>query len=135
MEFANINDTMRTAKDQDKRFIPLFGSETFRSWMLYFRPGEHTDMHFHMSPETFLVLEGKASVKGLKGDERIIELLLEHLRPPEERCGLRVVRHQRQRLEQFLLGSGVLTAGDQIPSALDMRRCVQARYRRHGAPR
>ena len=72
MEFANINDTMRTAKDEDKRFMPLFGSETFRSWILYFRPGEHTDMHFHMSPETFLVLEGKASVKGLKGEERII---------------------------------------------------------------
>ena len=66
MEFANINDTMRTAKDEEKRFIPLFGSETFRSWILYFRPGEHTDMHFHMSPETFLVLEGKASVRGLK---------------------------------------------------------------------
>ena len=73
MEFANINDTMRTAKDEEKRFIPLFGSETFRSWILYFRPGEHTDMHFHMSPETFLVLEGKASVRGLKGEERIIE--------------------------------------------------------------
>ena len=72
MEFANINDTMRTAKDQEKRFMPLFGSETFRSWILYFRPGEHTDMHFHMSPETFLVLQGKASVKGLKGEERVI---------------------------------------------------------------
>ena len=34
MEFANINDTMRTAKDEEKRFIPLFGSETFRSWIL-----------------------------------------------------------------------------------------------------
>ena len=73
MEFANINDTMRLAKDQDKRFIPLFGSETFRSWILYFRPGEHTDMHFHISPETFLVLQGKASVKGLKDEERVIE--------------------------------------------------------------
>jgi len=73
MEFANINDTMRTARDDDKRFVPLFGSETFRSWILYFQPGDHTDMPYHMSPETFLVLEGKASVKGLKGDERIIE--------------------------------------------------------------
>jgi hypothetical protein len=26
-----------------------------------------------MSPETFLVLQGKASVKGLKGNERVIE--------------------------------------------------------------
>ena len=46
MEFANINDTMRTAKDEDKRFMPLFGTDTFRSWILYFRPGEHTDMHY-----------------------------------------------------------------------------------------
>ena len=30
-------------------------------------------MHYHLSPETFLVLHGKASVKGLKGEERIIE--------------------------------------------------------------
>jgi quercetin dioxygenase-like cupin family protein len=73
MEFANINDTMRTAKEQDKRFVPLFGADNFRSWILYFRPGEHTDMHYHMSPETFLVLQGKASVKGLTGEERIIE--------------------------------------------------------------
>ena len=73
MEFANINDTMRTAKDEDKRFVPLFGSDTFRSWILYFQPGDHTDMHYHLSPETFLVLQGKASVKGLKGEERVIE--------------------------------------------------------------
>jgi mannose-6-phosphate isomerase-like protein (cupin superfamily) len=73
VEFANINDTMRTAQNENKRFMPLFGSDTFRSWILYFRPGEHTDMHYHQSPETFLVLQGKASVKGLKGEERIIE--------------------------------------------------------------
>lgn len=72
MEFANINDTMRAAANADKRFVPLFGSETFRSWILYFRPGEHTDMHYHNSPETFLVLEGRASVKGIKGEERIL---------------------------------------------------------------
>ena len=46
MEFANITDTMRTAKDENKRFVPLFGTDTFRSWILYFRPGEHTDMHY-----------------------------------------------------------------------------------------
>jgi mannose-6-phosphate isomerase-like protein (cupin superfamily) len=73
MEFANINATKRKANDEDKRFVPLFGNETFRSWILYFRPGEHTDMHYHLSPETFIVIEGKASVKGLKGEERIIE--------------------------------------------------------------
>ncbi|MET0503617.1 MAG: cupin domain-containing protein [Candidatus Binatia bacterium] len=73
MEFANINDTMRDARDENKRFVPLFGNENFRSWILYFTPGDHTDMHYHLSPETFLVLQGKASVKGLKGEERIIE--------------------------------------------------------------
>jgi mannose-6-phosphate isomerase-like protein (cupin superfamily) len=72
MEFANINDTMRAAEDEKKRFVPLFGADSFRSWILYFQPGDHTDMHYHMSPETFLVLQGKASVKGLKGEERII---------------------------------------------------------------
>ncbi len=73
MDFANINDTAEQAKNQNKRFMPLFGVDNFRSWILYFRPGEHTDMHYHMSPETFLVRQGKASVKGLKGEERIIE--------------------------------------------------------------
>ena len=73
MEFANLNDTINMAKNDTKRFVPLFGNEVFRSWIIYFRPGEHTDMHYHMSPETFLVLQGKASVKGLKGEERIIE--------------------------------------------------------------
>jgi mannose-6-phosphate isomerase-like protein (cupin superfamily) len=73
MEFMNIDDAMRNAKEENKRFVPLVGTETFRSWILYFRPGEHTDMHYHVSPETFLVLQGKASVKGLKGEERIIE--------------------------------------------------------------
>jgi mannose-6-phosphate isomerase-like protein (cupin superfamily) len=73
MEFANINETMRTAENEKKRFVPLFGADSFRSWILYFQPGDHTDMHYHMSPETFLVLQGKASVKGLKGEERIIE--------------------------------------------------------------
>lgn len=73
MEFADINATMRRADDENKRFMPLFGATDFRSWILYFRPGEHTDMHYHMSPETFLVLQGKASVKGLKGEERVLE--------------------------------------------------------------
>jgi mannose-6-phosphate isomerase-like protein (cupin superfamily) len=73
MEFANINETMREAQDENKRFVPLFGVDNFRSWIIYFRPGEQTDMHYHMSPETFVVLQGKASVKGLKGEERVIE--------------------------------------------------------------
>ncbi len=73
MEFANLKETIRGAEDEKKRFIPLFGTENFRSWMLYFQPGDHTDMHYHASPETFFVLQGKASVKGLKGEERVIE--------------------------------------------------------------
>jgi len=73
MEFANINDTMRAAKDENKRFVPLFGNENFRFWILYFLSGDYTDMHYHLSLETFVVLQGKASVKGLKGEERIIE--------------------------------------------------------------
>jgi mannose-6-phosphate isomerase-like protein (cupin superfamily) len=72
MDFVNINETMEQAKSEKKRFVPLFSSDTFRSWILYFQPGDHTDMHYHLSPETFLVLQGKASVKGLKGEERII---------------------------------------------------------------
>ena len=73
MDFANITDTMRAAKDGNKRFVPLFGSDTFRSWIIDCRPGEQTDMHYHLSPENFIVLQGKASVKGLKGEERTIE--------------------------------------------------------------
>jgi mannose-6-phosphate isomerase-like protein (cupin superfamily) len=30
-------------------------------------------MHYHQSPETFLVIDGKCSVKGIKGDERVME--------------------------------------------------------------
>jgi mannose-6-phosphate isomerase-like protein (cupin superfamily) len=73
MEFADINETMREAQHENKRFVPLFGADNFRSWIIYFRPGEQTDMHYHMSPETFVVLQGKASVTGIKGEERIIE--------------------------------------------------------------
>ena len=41
--------------------------------MLHFEPGDGTPMHYHQSPETFLVVDGRCSVKGLKGDERIME--------------------------------------------------------------
>ncbi len=40
--------------------------------MLYFVPGDGTDMHYHANPETFLVLSGSGVVKGLKGEERPI---------------------------------------------------------------
>ena len=53
--------------------MPLFGTENFRSWMLYFEPGDGTPMHYHQSPETFLVIDGKCSVKSIDGAEQIIE--------------------------------------------------------------
>lgn len=30
-------------------------------------------MHHHASPETFMVVEGKALVKGVKGEEKVVE--------------------------------------------------------------
>jgi len=73
MDFINLNHKIDEAEKEKKRFARLFGTGNFRAWILYFRPGEGTDMHYHMSPETFLVLEGRASVKGINGEERIIE--------------------------------------------------------------
>jgi mannose-6-phosphate isomerase-like protein (cupin superfamily) len=73
MEFANLGEKMSEAGKEKRRMTRLFGNEQIRSWMLYMEPGDGTDMHYHMSPETFLVLEGKAAVKGLGRDERIIE--------------------------------------------------------------
>ena len=68
MDVVNLDEMMTTKK----RNIHLFGTGNFRSWMLYFVPGDGTDMHYHASPETFLVLSGKGVVKGLKGEERPI---------------------------------------------------------------
>jgi mannose-6-phosphate isomerase-like protein (cupin superfamily) len=72
MDFVNLYEKITEAKNNHKRKIDLFGAENFRSWMLYFVPGDGTDMHYHASPETFLVLEGKGVVKGIKGEERAI---------------------------------------------------------------
>jgi mannose-6-phosphate isomerase-like protein (cupin superfamily) len=69
MEFVNLRERIK----EKKRMNRLFGTEQFRSWMLYFEPGDGTDMHYHVSPETFLVLEGRGTVKGIKGEERSIE--------------------------------------------------------------
>lgn len=69
MDVKNLDEMMATKK----RNIHLFGSSNFRSWMLYFVPGDGTDMHYHANPETFLVLSGKGVVKGLKGEERPIQ--------------------------------------------------------------
>jgi mannose-6-phosphate isomerase-like protein (cupin superfamily) len=68
MDVVNLDEMMTTKK----RNIHLFGTVNFRSWRIYFVPGDGTDMHYHANPETFLVLSGKGVVKGLKGEERPI---------------------------------------------------------------
>jgi mannose-6-phosphate isomerase-like protein (cupin superfamily) len=73
MDFINLNQKIGEAREQKIRNSHFFGTDNFRSWMLYFEPGDHTPMHYHQSPETFLVIEGKCSIKDIKGDERIIE--------------------------------------------------------------
>ena len=72
MEFIDLNRKTAEAKEEKQRKLNLFGTENFRSWILYFVPGDGTDMHYHASPETFLVIEGKASIKGIDGEEKII---------------------------------------------------------------
>jgi mannose-6-phosphate isomerase-like protein (cupin superfamily) len=73
MDFINLNQKIDAARDEKIRNSHFFGTDNFRSWMLYFEPGDGTPMHFHQNPETFLVIEGKCSVKDIKGGERIIE--------------------------------------------------------------
>jgi mannose-6-phosphate isomerase-like protein (cupin superfamily) len=72
MEFVDLSRKAAEAKTEKQRKLNLFGTDNFRSWILYFVPGDGTDMHYHASPETFLVIEGKASVKGIDGEEKII---------------------------------------------------------------
>lgn len=69
MEFLNLQEEMA----KGKRKIDLYGTDNFRSWLLYFVPGDGTDMHYHASPETFLVFSGTGVVKGLKGEEKPIK--------------------------------------------------------------
>ncbi|MGE5217514.1 MAG: cupin domain-containing protein [Chloroflexota bacterium] len=73
MEFISLKQKIAEADKDNLRNVHLFGADNFRSWMLHFEPGDGTPMHYHQSPETFLVVEGRCSVKGLKGDERILE--------------------------------------------------------------
>jgi mannose-6-phosphate isomerase-like protein (cupin superfamily) len=73
MDFTSLTERMTEAKNKKQRKIDLFGTDNFRSWMLYFLPGDGTDMHYHANPETFLVLDGKGVVKDIKGNERPIE--------------------------------------------------------------
>lgn len=68
MEFLNLQQ--EAAKAQRK--VDLYGTDNFRSWLLYFVPGDGTDMHYHTNPETFLVVAGAGVVKGIKGEERAI---------------------------------------------------------------
>ena len=62
MDVVNLDEMIKTAK----RNIDLFGTDNFRSWMLYFVPGDGTDMHYHASPETFLVLVRQRSGQRLE---------------------------------------------------------------------
>ena len=73
MEFTNLNHKIEEAGKENLRNVQLFGTDNFRSWMLHFPPGDSTPMHYHQSPETFLVIAGKCSVKDIKGNERILE--------------------------------------------------------------
>jgi mannose-6-phosphate isomerase-like protein (cupin superfamily) len=73
MEFISLNQKMEEAGKDNLRNVQLFGTDNFRSWMLYFEPGDCTPMHYHQSPETFLVVDGRCSVKDIKGYERVLE--------------------------------------------------------------
>jgi quercetin dioxygenase-like cupin family protein len=73
MDFVSLDRKIDEAGKEKTRNTRLFEAENFRSWMLYFEPGDGTPMHFHQSPETFLVIEGKCSIKNIQGGERIVE--------------------------------------------------------------
>ena len=73
MDFVSLDQKIDEAGKEKIRNTHLFEADNFRSWMLYFEPGDSTPMHYHQSPETFLVIEGKCTIKGLKGEERVIE--------------------------------------------------------------
>ena len=73
MEFVSLGQKIDEASKEKIRNTHLFEAANFRSWMLYFQPGDGTPMHYHQSPETFLVIDGKASIKALDGSERVVE--------------------------------------------------------------
>ena len=73
MDFVNLAEISAKAAEKKQRKIDLFGADNFRSWMLYFVPGDGTDMHYHANPETFLVLAGTGTVRGIKGEERSVK--------------------------------------------------------------
>jgi mannose-6-phosphate isomerase-like protein (cupin superfamily) len=73
MDFINLKQKIDAARDNKTRNSHFFGTENFRSWMLYFEPGDETPMHFHQNPESFLVVQGRCSVKDKEGGERVLE--------------------------------------------------------------
>ena len=73
MDFVSLNQKIDEAGKEKLRNLHLFEAENFRSWMLYFGPGDGTPMHYHQSPETFLVIDGKCSVKAFNGHERVMK--------------------------------------------------------------
>jgi mannose-6-phosphate isomerase-like protein (cupin superfamily) len=73
MEFISLNQKIDEAGKENLRNVRLFGTDNFRSWMLYFEPSDGTPMHYHQSSETFLVIDGKCAVKAINGDERVLE--------------------------------------------------------------
>jgi mannose-6-phosphate isomerase-like protein (cupin superfamily) len=72
MEFVSLDKKIDEAGRDKLRNVQLFGTDNFRSWMLYFEPGDGTPMHYHQSPETFLVIDGQCSVKSIDGHEKLI---------------------------------------------------------------
>ena len=54
MDVKDLDEMIATKK----RNTRLFGTGNFRSWMLYFVPGDGTDMHYHTNPETFWFWRG-----------------------------------------------------------------------------
>ena len=73
MEVVNLSQKIDQAREEKIRNSHFFGTENFRSWMLYFEPGDETPMHFHQNPESFLVVSGECSIKDLKGGERVVK--------------------------------------------------------------
>ena len=72
MDMVNLADKMKEAREKSSAKVDVYGTDNFRSWILYFEPGDGTDMHFHQSPETFLVVEGSGIVKGRNVPDRDI---------------------------------------------------------------
>src|SRR5665213_2981140 len=60
----------------------------------------------------------------LEVEQRLVVLLLKHLRPAEQRLGLRIVRRELERPLERALRALVIAERDEAPSLLDERRCA-----------